>query len=171
MSRHAGNGETVEEERKQWLETVVAATDRSAEQVRRIRSPYHNALVADLEALAARLRTELAEASRAPTEREERIAQNEILFREVNERIRKLEQGWELRKVDFVCECGDPSCTSPVTVTLARYEAVRQDPRRFIVLPGHEIRDVEQVVERHEGFLIVEKHLKTHEQVAAADAR
>jgi hypothetical protein len=37
------------------------------------------------------------------------------------------------------------------------YEAIREHPARFPVLPGHELPDVETVVETHERYLVVEK--------------
>ena len=41
-------------------------------------------------------------------DREERVAKNEILFRQVNERIREIEgERWRVDPVDFMCECGD----------------------------------------------------------------
>jgi len=48
---------------------------------------------------------------------------------------------------------------------------MRLNPRRFAVLPGHEIEDIEQVVERTDRYLVVEKHTDTHEQVEFADRR
>ena len=42
-------------------------------------------------------------------------------------------------------------------MTVAEYERVRADPTHFAVLPGHEIPDVEDVVGRNEGFLVVRK--------------
>ena len=56
----------------------------------------------------------------------------------------------------FVCECSQDTCAERVQVALSVYEAVRADPRGFILLPGHE-NQVERVVERVDGFLIVEK--------------
>jgi hypothetical protein len=35
---------------------------------------------------------------------------------------------------------------------------VREHPLRFLVAPGHEDLDSESVVERREGYLIVEKY-------------
>jgi hypothetical protein len=92
-----------------------------------------------------------------------RRAQNEALFREVNERIRELEAGRagygeeDSLLIGFVCECGDEDCGETLEVTQAQYESVRSDPRRFLVLPGHESLEVARVVERHERYLIVEK--------------
>jgi hypothetical protein len=34
---------------------------------------------------------------------------------------------------------------------------VRSDPHHFVVVPGHEIPDVETVIERNEGWWIIEK--------------
>jgi hypothetical protein len=35
---------------------------------------------------------------------------------------------------------------------------VRENPLQFLVAPGHEQPDIETVLERREGYLIVEKH-------------
>jgi hypothetical protein len=37
------------------------------------------------------------------------------------------------------------------------YEQIRQHPARFAVRPGHELLEVERVVEEHDGYLVVEK--------------
>jgi hypothetical protein len=104
--------------------------------------------------------------------REERLAQNEIVFREVNERIKELESGsWESHEIDFMCECADATCMAVITLKPAEYEALRRNPRQFGVLPGHQIEDVERVVESRPGYLVVEKHLETVEQVEEADPR
>jgi hypothetical protein len=93
-------------------------------------------------------------------ERAERIGLNEALFREVNERVRSINQGFgePLPETDFVCECGHDSCTERVRMTLDAYEELRSDPTRFAIRPGHQIPDVETVVEEHEGYAVVEKH-------------
>jgi hypothetical protein len=93
----------------------------------------------------------------------ERRARNEALFREVNERVEEISNrlsGFEDEQstlTGFVCECSRESCTELIEITPARYEAVRSDPRRFIVLPGHEDLSVERVVEKHPGVFVVEK--------------
>ena len=94
--------------------------------------------------------------------REDRIARNEALFRSVNERVRELAATAGSRERDpvasFVCECGRADCTETVELTVAEYERVRADPTHFVVVPGHEIPDVEEVVERHERYDVVRKH-------------
>ena len=42
-------------------------------------------------------------------------------------------------------------------MTGAKYEAIRQGPNRFPVIPGHERREVERVVEASDCYLVVEK--------------
>lgn len=108
----------------------------------------------------------------AVRKRDERLAQNEILFRQVNERLASAYGGRSApRELDLVCECSDRECLKVFTIQMAEYEWLRQNPRRFAVLPGHEAPAVEDVVERHDRFVIVEKHAETHGQVEAADPR
>lgn len=92
-------------------------------------------------------------------ERARRIARNEVLFREANEAARAVAErfGGDAPLQDFLCECGDRACTEKVSVTLAEYLDVRADPRRFVILPGHEIPEVEVVVEQSERYAVVEK--------------
>ena len=87
--------------------------------------------------------------------REERVGKNEALFREVNERIREITT-WDTG-AEFLCECGDPDCTQPIVMTVEEYEAVRSRPTRFVIVPGHEVPDLERVVERTDRFAVVEK--------------
>jgi len=92
------------------------------------------------------------------SDRDERVGVNEALFREVNERIEDLqEQLGQARTFDIVCECGDGECMERFTITNAAYAALRSDARRFAVVPGHELPEVERTVEEHQGYFVVEK--------------
>ena len=82
-------------------------------------------------------------------ERKERIARNEVSARELNERF-------GIRR--FVCECGDPDCIEVLRLPLEIYQAVRSDPRRFIVAPAHDKPEIEDVIVRHNGWYVVRKH-------------
>lgn len=96
---------------------------------------------------------------RQPVPTRERVEKNERLFREVNERIREVGERFSdgSTRFDFFCECADFECTERLTLTLGDYEAVRAHPARFVVLPGHELPDVEVVVAKHTTFVVVEK--------------
>jgi hypothetical protein len=101
-----------------------------------------------------------------------RIAENEALFRRVNEQLRRVERplGPE-RCMQFLCECGDPSCTDFVNMSVHDYEGVRSDARRFFVLKGHEEGWVERVLERRDGYLVVEKMMPTATMAEETDPR
>jgi len=74
--------------------------------------------------------------------------------------------------MDLICECSDTGCTAHLSMSPAEYEAVRADPRRFVVLPGHEAGpDVERVVERHEEYLVVEKRGDAARRAEETDPR
>jgi hypothetical protein len=90
---------------------------------------------------------------------EERLAMNEALFRDVNERIREISNtfGRKDATCDFLCECSDPTCTARVVLTPAEYEHVRADSTRFVVAKGHALPEVESVVERAKDHVVVEK--------------
>jgi hypothetical protein len=92
-------------------------------------------------------------------ERGKRLGRNEALFREVNERLRELGEGFSLvsEEAEFVCECGSSLCGEHVRMPLARYEEIRSDPKRFFVVKGHEELEYERIVSDNGDFLIVEK--------------
>jgi hypothetical protein len=90
--------------------------------------------------------------------REERVARNETLFREVNERIKRVNVGLAtVEASDFLCECGDDGCTDPISLTMREYEEVRADPTHFAVVPDHVVPDVEQVVAQSDRYAVVAK--------------
>ena len=98
-----------------------------------------------------------------PTEREtavavEKNARNPVLFREVNEHIAELSHdGRETSVSLFICECSSEACAEALEITAAEYERVRTDGARFVVLPGHQLPDVERVIAGSGRFLVVEK--------------
>ncbi len=96
---------------------------------------------------------------------EQRAARNEALLREVNENIARLEQGSgaTLTEPVFVCECANDECTEPLAVDLETYRRVREQPRLFFVLPGHQHPELERVVETRRDYLVVEKTGKADE--------
>ena len=107
------------------------------------------------------------------TERQERLARNEAMFREANERAKEWEErhGPDSEVELYFCECGKPDCLEKVSLRKADYERVRSDPRRFVIFPGHELPDVETVIERNEGWAIVEKAPELAPTVEALDPR
>jgi hypothetical protein len=93
--------------------------------------------------------------------RNERIARNEAMFREGNERMHawpETQAAPPAEKLLFLCECADPKCRERVALTTLEYEAVRADPMHFAITPGHERLEAERVVGRYDGYVVIEKH-------------
>ena len=90
-------------------------------------------------------------------ERARRLAENEAVFRAGNEAISaNLADNDDLT---CLCECGSDTCFERVPLTRAEYEAVRANPARFMVAPGHHDATAgEVVVAESRHYVIVEKH-------------
>ena len=105
-------------------------------------------------------------------ERERRLAQNEALFREVNERVEAL--GHHLgpdASYEFLCECANADCTFRITLPLPIYESVRADSTQFVVLPLHYTPEVEDLVVEEDDYWIVRKTGEAGEFVDRLDPR
>ena len=91
--------------------------------------------------------------------REERLARNEALFREVNERVRAIAavHGDDDHIYEFYCECSNVDCTFQLRATLAEYESVRAEGNRFLIAPSHSLPEIEIVIEKRDAWWMVEK--------------
>ena len=99
--------------------------------------------------------------------RQQRVAKNEALFRRVNERIEEINEALAGdSESDFLCECGDDDCTTPVSLTPAEYEEVRRDPTHFVIAHGHHIIDVEKVIRETDRYAVVKKFAGEAERIA-----
>jgi hypothetical protein len=82
------------------------------------------------------------------------------LFREVNERVKEVNEGFSLVLPlgDWICECANDTCVERIHLSATEYEAVRRDQARFLVAPAaeHVWLEVEQVIERNDDYWIVE---------------
>ena len=104
--------------------------------------------------------------------REARLAQNEVIFRTVNEAIEQ--KAIELGGTDdyeFICECSAAACLDRIALTLQEYEQVRGEGTRFFVAPGHENVAIELVVEKRPNYVVVEKDGTAGIVAADADPR
>ena len=91
---------------------------------------------------------------------QERVEQNERLFRAVNERIAEVTERLldaNDADADFYCECARPACLERIQLTLDEYRRIRADRQQFVIVPGHELLDFERVVRREASYFVVEK--------------
>jgi hypothetical protein len=87
--------------------------------------------------------------------RRERAAKNQSLFREVNERIGEL--SGSMSRTWFICECANESCEEGISLSREVYERIRSEPNSFFVVKGHEVPEVEQVIDSADGYVVVAK--------------
>jgi len=90
-------------------------------------------------------------------DRQERIIENEKLFREVNERVADLQGDFSDPDPEWVCECGDETCFEKVNVSAEDYQQIRAHGDWFVIVPGHEKADIERIVRENGEFVVVEK--------------
>jgi hypothetical protein len=113
-----------------------------------------------------RLVRALAEDWKAMEEREKRIGLNEALFREVNEAVSGISADFNTPSFEIICECEDLGCSERIPMTSDAYSALRTNAKQFAVLPGHELRDVEEVVADEGTYYVIEKNTPAARELA-----
>jgi hypothetical protein len=86
-----------------------------------------------------------------------RHIENEAFFRSLNEGLAGRAPLEDDTLIAFLCECGDEECIDAISLTRAEYEGLRSEPTLFAIKPGHELPEIERVVERHERYDVIEK--------------
>ena len=92
------------------------------------------------------------------------VVRRQALFREVNEQIEKLSDGWELfdGSISVLCECGRPGCNEALEVPRTLYDDIRAAPSRFLLKLGHELED-DAVIACYDGYVIAERNADVQE--------
>jgi hypothetical protein len=109
-----------------------------------------------------------------PEEDALRVARNESLYREINENIRGLNEAFaEILDAPsaWLCECADTNCAETMEMTTEEYEEVRAHPTHFAVLRGHVDPVIEQAIEEHREYVVVQKIGAGEAFAAATDPR
>jgi hypothetical protein len=86
-------------------------------------------------------------------------ARRQVLFRELNEEIRRIADSFDAEEaLELCCECEVGDCFVRFSVSHQQYEAVRRFPTRFLVLADH-VTPQERIVEvlSGSGAVVVEK--------------
>ena len=105
--------------------------------------------------------------------RERQVAENEVRFRALNERLRESGAAWEGRDgvLSLVCECGYEDCTLPIRLTPGEYESVRAEETHFAIVATHVRPEVEDIVSEQAGWAVVRKRGEAAAIAAASDPR
>jgi hypothetical protein len=91
---------------------------------------------------------------------ERRLAENEVIFKQINKDVDGFLHDVGVQNLlvtPFYCECSSLECRERIELTPAEYERIHKSLRHFIVLPGHQIPAIEQVIEQRDNFNVVEK--------------
>ena len=104
----------------------------------------------------------------------ERMTENEIRFREANERIDRVAGELAIAEpLPFLCECERDSCTDVLRLLPAQYEQVRANSRAFIYAVGHEEDTAARakIISRNGGYIVLEKQGDAGEMAEASNPR
>lgn len=103
---------------------------------------------------------------------DQRMAENEVVFRQFNEKAQArveeikrvaIEEGEEaLSKqydvpLPFICECSDENCDKRIDLKPSRYKEIHLQRNSFVLIPGHEVTEIERVVVTQKDYVIVSK--------------
>ena len=92
-------------------------------------------------------------------ERQRRLALNEALARDVNRFVDEVASGWyePHEPIEFRCECSREVCDERVLLTRDDYVSAHADSLTFVLVPGHENLEIEEVSGRMGDYLKVRK--------------
>jgi hypothetical protein len=96
--------------------------------------------------------------------RRRRLVENERIHRRLNRRIEELNRvalmvdeppGGD--QAAFLCECSLTECRERIALDVGTYSRIHRRPERFVVVPGHETAEIEEVLVRRTDYLVVAK--------------
>ncbi|MGB4774031.1 MAG: hypothetical protein WBP45_02565 [Daejeonella sp.] len=109
---------------------------------------------------------------------ERRQIENEMIFRRINEKVgddltaldaMHIEDGniHLIRDEDlllrFKCECSNENCSMRIPMLLSEYSEIHEDRNTFIVIPNHQIDQIENVILETPDYNVVRKKNSTPE--------
>lgn len=92
-----------------------------------------------------------------------RRAENEVTLQEHNQQraalaTQVLPSGQDDYPITVVCECSNEDCRRPVHIPMSEYLKACRHPLRFVLSPGHDQPDIEQVAAETDDYIVVEKY-------------
>jgi hypothetical protein len=86
----------------------------------------------------------------------ERNARAQVVYRDLNDRIRALDEAFrDEGRIEVLCECGR-GCTERLQVPVDDYDRARRESTHFLVTAPHLAGEVDRVIEDHGSWLLVE---------------
>jgi hypothetical protein len=113
--------------------------------------------------------------SETQRDREARAAKIQVMFREINERVKELADGFIITPDgDWICECANDSCVERIEMSVNEYESVRRYGARFFVAPSdeHLLPDVDRVIiARNNRYWVIEQIGRAGDLAKRSDPR
>ena len=82
----------------------------------------------------------------------------EEAFRDANRRIMAVADSLSVdADVPFLCECSDTNCRELIRMPWTEFDALHEVDNLFVVVPGHELLEVEQLVAESDRYNVVKK--------------
>ena len=86
----------------------------------------------------------------------ERNARAQVVYRDLNDRIRELDEAFRNHgRIEVMCECGR-GCVERLEVPVDEYDRARRESTYFLVTAPHLADEVDRVIEDHGSWLLVE---------------
>ena len=85
-----------------------------------------------------------------------RNRQQQLVFREVNKRIREVSDGWGPNgRVEFLCECGREDCVATFALTEAQFDELLVNADWFVLVSEHRSEaNGQRILAAYDGFLV-----------------
>ncbi len=104
---------------------------------------------------------------------EKKQIENEMIFRRTNEKV-----GTDLDELDtmykkdgdddlvrnenmsltYKCECSDENCVERIPMELTMYQDIHTNRKMFIIKPGHQVKNIERVIDKNVDYYVVKKN-------------
>jgi hypothetical protein len=90
------------------------------------------------------------------------LVETEVIFRGANQDAAEfIAEGEGIKTattVPFYCECSNTECRQRIRLTPQVYATSHKNKRQFIIKEGHDIPEVEKIIEQNKDYHIIEKY-------------
>jgi len=90
---------------------------------------------------------------------EQRALRAEQMFADLNDALMAIHR--ETSWTKFVCECSNPLCGDKFTLSPESLALIHSHPGRYVLKAGHELDEVDMVIDQIDGLVIVERRAAT----------
>lgn len=93
---------------------------------------------------------------------ERRFIENEVMFKNINAQISRFVTDGASQPdklIPFYCECSNRDCRLRIKLTPGEYRQQHKNKRFFVVRKGHDLPEVETIIDKKQNYYLVEKNI------------